>query len=143
LVSHTFCLLICRLNANTTEWISMQISRNIANGPKVIIRFRWESASSSASRNHLTTFCRPFVYYACLSLCSAIVHFIQNNCLYVVCLGWSAKALSPFATLPISVAWQNCCTSSKTAVIKIGAFRHLIMSQKGKRKTKSLLDFYK
>jgi len=33
---------------------------------KVIIRFWWESGLSSASRNHLTTFCRPFVYYACL-----------------------------------------------------------------------------
>ena len=28
------CLLICRLNANTTEWMCMQISRNIVNGPK-------------------------------------------------------------------------------------------------------------
>jgi len=27
-------------------------------GQKVIIRFRWESWLSSASRNHLTTFCR-------------------------------------------------------------------------------------
>ena len=31
--SHTFCLLICRLNANTTYWICMKISRNIVNGP--------------------------------------------------------------------------------------------------------------
>jgi len=31
---HTFCFLICRLNANTTEWICMQISRNIVNGPR-------------------------------------------------------------------------------------------------------------
>jgi len=30
-------------------------------GQKVIIRFWWESGLSSASRNHLTTFCRPFV----------------------------------------------------------------------------------
>jgi len=29
-----FFLLICQLNANTTEWICMQISRNVANGPK-------------------------------------------------------------------------------------------------------------
>ena len=29
-----FCLLICRLNANTTEWICMQIARNNVNGPK-------------------------------------------------------------------------------------------------------------
>jgi len=35
-------------------------------GQKVIIRFWWESRLSSASGNHLTTFCRPFVHYACL-----------------------------------------------------------------------------
>ena len=34
LFSHTFCLLVCQLNANSTEWICLQISRNIANGPK-------------------------------------------------------------------------------------------------------------
>jgi len=44
----------------------VQISRIILNGPKVIFRFWWESGLSSATRNHLTTFCRPFVYYACL-----------------------------------------------------------------------------
>jgi len=31
--------------------------------------------------------------------------------------------------------------SSKTAVVKKEAFRHLIMSQQGRRKTKRLLDF--
>jgi len=46
-------------------------------GQKVIIRFWWESGWSSASRNHLTTFCRPFVHYAC-RLCSAIARFIQG-----------------------------------------------------------------
>jgi len=40
----------------------MQTSRNIVKGPKVIIRFWWESGLSSASRNHLATFCRPFVH---------------------------------------------------------------------------------
>jgi len=30
----------------------------------------------------------------------------------------------------------------KTAVFNTEAFRHLIMSQQGKRKTESLLDFY-
>jgi len=45
----------------------MQISGNIVNGPKSnIIRFWWESELSSASRNHLTAFCSPFVHYACL-----------------------------------------------------------------------------
>jgi len=31
----------------------------------VIIRFWWESGLSSASKNHFTTFCRPFVHYTC------------------------------------------------------------------------------
>jgi len=35
-------------------------------GQKVINRFREESALSSTSRNHLTTFCRPFDHYVCL-----------------------------------------------------------------------------
>jgi len=48
-------------------------------GQKVIFRFPGESPLSSASRNHLTTFCRPFVHYSCLRLCSAVVHFIRNN----------------------------------------------------------------
>jgi len=52
---------------------------------KVIIRFWWGSGLSSASRKHLITFCRPFVHYACLGLCSAMVHFMRNKCLYVVC----------------------------------------------------------
>jgi len=77
-----FGLLICRLK--------MQIPRNeftckfqgiLQMGEKVIVRFWWECGLLSASRNQLTTFCRPFVHYACLRLCSAIVHFIQNNCL--------------------------------------------------------------
>jgi len=71
----------------------MQISSNIVNGPKsnTVIRFWWESGWLSASRNHLTTFCRPLAHYACLRLYSATVHFIQNNCLYFVCYGWSAQ----------------------------------------------------
>jgi len=51
----------------------------------VIIRFWWVSRLSSASRNHLVTFCRPSVHYAWLRLYSAIFHFILNNCLYFVC----------------------------------------------------------
>jgi len=86
-------------------------------GQKVIIRFWWESGLSPASRNHLTTFCRPFVHYACLRVCSAIVHFIGNNCLYFFCYDWSAHALTALATLPISVAWWNCYTSSKPQLL--------------------------
>jgi len=75
-------------------------------GQKVIIRIWWEFLGlSSASRNHLTTFCRPFIHYACLLLCSAIVHVIGNNCLCFVCCGWAAQVLTAVATLPVSVAW--------------------------------------
>jgi len=92
----------------------MQIARNkfacifqgtLEIGQKVIIRFWWESGLSSASWIHLITFCRPFVHYASLRLCSAIVHFIRNNCLYFVCYGWSAQALTVLAMLQTSVAW--------------------------------------
>jgi len=54
-------------------------------GQRVIIMFWWESGLLSASRNYLTTFCRSFVYYARLRLCSAMVYFIRNSCLYFVC----------------------------------------------------------
>jgi len=74
-------------------------------GQKVIIRFWWESGLSSASRNNLTTFCKLFVNYVCLRLCSAMVRFIPNNCLYFVCCGWSAQVLTALVTFPIFVAW--------------------------------------
>jgi len=48
-------------------------------GENVIIRFWWESG---LSRDHLTIFCISFVHYACLRLCSAMVHCIRNNCLF-------------------------------------------------------------
>jgi len=63
-------------------------------GQKEIIKFSWESGLSSASRNHLTTFSRPFVHYACLRLCSAIVPFIRNNCLCLIYYGWAAQVLT-------------------------------------------------
>ena len=67
---------------------SMQIPRNkfackfqgtLLMDQKVTTRFWWESGLSSASRNHLTTFCRPFAHYAWLKLRSAIVRFIRND----------------------------------------------------------------
>jgi len=74
-------------------------------GQKELIRFSWESGLSTASRNHLTTLCRPFVHNACLRLCSAIVTFIRNNCLCLIYYGWAAQVLTALATLPVSVAW--------------------------------------
>jgi len=32
-------------------------------GQKVIIRFYWEFGLSSASKNHLTTFCKPSIHF--------------------------------------------------------------------------------
>jgi len=110
IVSTYFCLLICRL-----------------------------IGLSSASKNHLITFCRPFVHYACSKSCSAIVHFIRNNCLYFVCYGWSAHALTALATLPISSMIKLFCSMIKLLQeLKNRSF----MFQQGKRITKNLLDFY-
>ena len=53
--------------------------------------FWWESGLLPASRNHVTTFCRSFVHYACVRSSSAIVHFIRNSWLYFVCYAWSAQ----------------------------------------------------
>ena len=39
-------------------------------GQKVTIMIWWESGLSSASRNHLTTFCRLFAHYACSRVCN-------------------------------------------------------------------------
>jgi len=112
-------------------------------GQKVIVRFWWDTELSSASRNHLTSFFRPFTHYARLTLCSVIVHFIQNNCLCFVCYGWSAQALTTLAALPISVCSMiELLHELESAIVNTEAFRHLIMSQQGKRKTKSLLDFH-
>ena len=67
LFSHTFCLLICRLSANTTEWICMQISRNIVNGPKstgnTVIRF-WlaVAARGENGRGGLRNFISGWTY---------------------------------------------------------------------------------
>jgi len=49
--------------------------------------FSHKSGLSSPSRNHSTTFCRPFVHYACSRSCSGTLHFIRNHCLYIVCQG--------------------------------------------------------
>jgi len=76
-----------------TEWICMQISRNIVNGPKsnnYVFVGIWIIVCSHKP-SHYFTFCRLFVHYTCLRLCSAIVHFTQNNCPYFVCYGWSVQ----------------------------------------------------
>ena len=63
--------------------------------------------------------------------------------LSLFCLLWLISANADrIGYVPISVARYNCCSSSKTSVVNIDAFRNSIMSQQGKRKTKSLLDVY-
>jgi len=94
-------------------------------GQKVIIMFWWEFGVSSASRNHLTTFCRPSIHYACLRLYSAIVHFIRNNCLLRL-ISASADRIGYISNF--------CCIIELLHELKnrffysIEAFRHLIMS---------------
>jgi len=49
--------------------------------------------------------------------------------LSLFCLLWLISACAAgtaFDTLAIYIAWQNCCTSSKTAVVITEAFRHLV-----------------
>jgi len=58
-------LLICRLNANNTNEFAWKFQGALQMGQKIVIRFWWESGLSSASRNHLITFCRRFINYAC------------------------------------------------------------------------------
>jgi len=86
------------------------------------------------SRNHLITFCKPLIHCTCFKIVFRDSSLFRNSCLYFVCYGWSAQALTALAT--IYVTWWNCCANSKTAVFHMEAFRDLIMSQQGKRKTK-------
>jgi len=79
---------------------------------KVIIRFWLESGSSSASRTHLTTFCRSFAHYACLRLCSAIFHFVQNNCHF--CLLWLISANFAKKLIGKTWIWRQIMTSHTT-----------------------------
>jgi len=63
----------------------MQISRNIVNGLKsnnLVLAGIWLIVCVQKPSHH---FCRPFVHYACLRLCSAIVHFIPKQ-LSLFCL---------------------------------------------------------
>jgi len=84
---HTFCMLICRLNANNMEWICMQISRSILNGPEnndQVSLGIWVVVWVQKTFHHfLQTF--RLLGSTFLRLCSAVVHFIRNNCIYLVC----------------------------------------------------------
>ena len=89
---------------------------------KVIIRFWWESGLSSAFRNHLTTFYRPFVHYACLRSCSAIVHF-SETILFVM----SAKGIRKRG-LGLTPHFSLICYKSFTTCEKeINCFRILFV----------------
>jgi len=110
-------------------------------GQKVIIRFWWESGLSSASRNHLTAFCRPFVHYTCLKI------VFRDSSLYpkqlsLFCLLWLISASAGrIGYITKFCSMIELLHELKTAVFNIEAFRHSIMSLQGKRKT-SFFDFY-
>jgi len=108
---------------------------------KVIITFWWEFGLSSASRNHLTTFLQTF---RPLHLFKIV---LRDSSLY-------PKQWSLFCLLRLISASadrngyiSNFCSmigllhELKNSFFNREAFRILIMSQQGKRKTKRLLDF--
>jgi len=102
-------------------------------GQKVIIRF---SGLSSASRKHLTTFCKPLVHYAFLRFVFRVVHYTPNNYrLHSACADGIRYITNFFSMI-------EQLHEPKVAIVNIEAFRNLIMFQQRKRKTKSLLDFY-
>ena len=74
--------------SNTTELFACKFQGTLWMGQNVIIRFWWESLLSSASRNHLTIFCKPFVHYACFKIVFRDSSLYPNQlCLfYLLCL---------------------------------------------------------
>ena len=72
---HTFCLLICRLNAYTTEWICMQLSRYVVNGPKshyYVLVGIWVMVCIQKPSHHFFHTFRPlhmFTGSACRRIC--------------------------------------------------------------------------
>jgi len=98
-------------------------------GQKVIIRVWWESGLSSASRNYLTTFYRPFVHYARLRFvfCDSSLYPKQ---LSLFCLIWRLNACADdigYITNIYSVI--ELLHELKTTVVDTEAFQNLKMSQ--------------
>jgi len=63
----------------------MQISRNIVNGPKSNNYISEGISVIVCLQKPSHHFLQTFRALRILRLCSAIVHFIRNNCLYFVC----------------------------------------------------------
>jgi len=107
-------------------------------GQKVLIRFWWESGLSSASRNHLSIFCRHFVH----SACHCPLRLFRDGSLiskqsFLFCLISASADRIGYITSFCSMI--ELLYELKNSSFNIEAFRHLTMSQQGKRKTKSLL----
>jgi len=109
---------------------------------KVMIMFWWEFGLLSVSRHHITTFCKPSIHYACFK------SVFRDSSLY-------PKEFSLFCLLRLISASadrngyiSNFCSmvellhQLKNSFLNIEAFRNLILSQQGKRKTERLLDVY-
>ena len=105
-------------------------------GQKVIITFLRESGLSSRYKNHLITFCRPFVYQAMHVYDCVPRQFTSSEKLHLFCLlrliSASADRIRP----------ANFCSmiellhELKTAVVNIEGFRHLLCLSRKKRKLK-------
>ena len=100
-----FLLVWCQLNAKTTEWFCMKISRNTVNGRKrnnYILVGIWVIACiiQEPSHHFLQTSRRLRIFMLVLR----VVHFIRNNCLYFV---RSARALTVLAWLLYQLLWHG------------------------------------
>jgi len=80
-------------------------------GQKVIIRFWWESGLSSASRKHLTTSCRPFVYHTWIVFRDSSVYPKQ---LSLFCLLWLVSANFAKTLVWKTWIWHQIMTSHLT-----------------------------
>jgi len=112
-------------------------------GQKVVIKFWWESGSGL--RLHPETISPLF---ADLSSSKHIYDCIPNSSLYpkqlsLFCLLWLISASADrIGYITSFCSMMKLLHELQIAVDNIEAFRHLITSQQGKRKTKNLLNFY-
>jgi len=115
------------------------ISRNIVNGPRsnnLFLVGTWVIVCIQKPSHHFLQTFRPRRMFKIVFRDSSL--YPKQSRLY--CL---LRLISASADYIINICSMiKLCTNSKTAIFNIKGFGHLIMSQQGKRKIKSLLDFY-
>ena len=110
-------------------------------GQKVIIKVWWESGLSSASRNHLITFCRLFFSYACLKDCIPQQFTLSETIVFVLSASLISASADRIGYTSNFCSMVELFHEHKNSFFNVEAFRTLIMSQQGKRKTKNFLNY--